>query len=147
VKEGIKMSNMVKEITEKLNQNGIKPSYARIRIMEYLLINKNHPSVDQIYSELVQEIPTLSKTTVYNTLNTLLEVNLVRLITIEDHETRYDANVKDHGHFRCEKCEKIFDFWANLNQLKTEGLEDFAIRERNAYYIGVCPKCQGDGYC
>ena len=40
----------------------------RIAIMEYLMDNPIHPSADDIYTALSPSMPTLSKTTVYNTL-------------------------------------------------------------------------------
>ena len=57
-------------------------------------------TVDQIFTELHKNISTLSKTTVYNTLRVLVEAGLVRVITIEDNETRYDINIENHGHFK-----------------------------------------------
>lgn len=41
----------------------IKPSVQRIAIMDYLLKHHTHPSIDEIYMALCQDIPTLSKTT------------------------------------------------------------------------------------
>ena len=46
----------------------IKPSMQRIAIMDYLFEHKVHPTVDKIFNDLYPQIPTLSKTTVYNTL-------------------------------------------------------------------------------
>ena len=61
------------DIEKYLREHGISPSYQRIRVFEYLISNKNHPTVDMIYKELIKEIPTLSRTTVYNTLNLLVK--------------------------------------------------------------------------
>ena len=55
-------------VAAKLIENGISPSITRIKIYEYLYGNKNHPTVNDVYISLSEEIPTLSKTTVYNTL-------------------------------------------------------------------------------
>ena len=54
--------------------------------------------MDMIYQELVRNIPTLSKTTVYNTLNLFLK-RIAVMITIDENETRYDADTSLHGHF------------------------------------------------
>ena len=51
-----------------LIENNIKLSIQRVEILNYLLLAKNHPSVDMIYLSLSNKIPTLSKTTIYNTL-------------------------------------------------------------------------------
>ena len=56
-------------VTKSLTEHNIKPTFPRMKIYEYLMEHKNHPSVDSVYQELVEEIPTLSRTTVYNTLH------------------------------------------------------------------------------
>ena len=63
------------DIGNYLKEHNIKPSYQRMKIFQYLLDNHNHPTVDTIYKALCTEIPTLSKTTVYNTLNLFIQQN------------------------------------------------------------------------
>ena len=48
---------------------GIKPSLQRLAVMKYLMQYHTHPTVDEIYAALHSSIPTLSKTTIYNTLS------------------------------------------------------------------------------
>ena len=60
-------------VYEYLLSYNVKPSVQRIAIMDYLLKHKTHPSIDEIYLALSKSIPTLSKTTVYNTLKLLTE--------------------------------------------------------------------------
>lgn len=135
------MISNVTEIKDYLLEKNIKPSCQRIKILEYLITYKNHPTVDMIYSELVKEMPTLSKTTVYNTLNSFIKEDIVRVITIEEGETRYDADIKNHGHFKCIQCGNIHDFKINEAGIEKEGLEDFKIAEKNFYYLGLCKSC------
>ena len=124
-----------------LLEKNIKPSYPRMKILEYLVTQKNHPTVDNIYTDLVKEMPTLSKTTVYNTLNSFIKEDIARVITIEEGETRYDAEIENHGHFKCTKCGEIHDFKINELGLEKEGLEDFKINQKNFYYLGLCKDC------
>lgn len=131
----------VDDISAYLMRHRIKPSYPRIRILEYLVTKRSHPTVDEIYTALVKEIPTLSKTTIYNTLSLFSEANVSRVITIEENETRYDADISDHGHFKCETCGNIYDFLINIDILQTEQLDGFQINEKNLYYKGICSKC------
>ena len=135
------MDLTVKNISETLATKGIRPSHQRIKIMEYLLKNKCHPTVDMIYCNLIEEIPTLSKTTVYSTLNLFAEVQLVRIISIDGIESRYDINTNSHGHFKCESCNEIFDFPIFLDSLMGDELSNFKINEKNVYFKGICPKC------
>ena len=68
---------------EVLQEKGIKPSYARMQIYDYIREKRNHPTVEDIYAELVRMIPTLSRTTIYNTLTLFLQNNLLQPVTIE----------------------------------------------------------------
>ncbi len=143
-KEVINMSSNAEIIGSMLLKENIKPSYARIRIMEYLMSRKSHPTVDEIYTALVKEIPTLSKTTVYNTLNLFVKSNIARVLTIEENETRYDADMSCHGHFKCESCGVVRDFCFRSPAIDTNDLDGFLVREKNVYYYGLCPECQAN---
>ena len=56
------------KVIEYLEEHDVKPSVQRIAVMDYLMTHRTHPTVDEIYHALEKQIPTLSKTTVYNTL-------------------------------------------------------------------------------
>lgn len=129
------------DTTVYLQQHGIKPSYQRIRILDYLLTKKNHPTADMIYAELAQDIPTLSRTTVYNTMNLFLQNCIVQKIGIDEYEIRYDADISCHAHFKCDNCGKIFDLPVEDNKLKIGGLDKFKVREVQYYIKGLCPMC------
>jgi Ferric uptake regulator family. len=135
------MGSKAEIIGSMLLKENIKPSYARIRILEYLLSRKNHPTVDEIYTALVKDIPTLSKTTVYNTLNLFVKSNIARVLTIEENETRYDADMSCHGHFKCENCGMIRDFHFKSAAIDTDDLNGFLVREKDVFYYGLCPEC------
>ncbi|MCD4681470.1 MAG: transcriptional repressor [Bacteroidales bacterium] len=132
----------VENISEYLLKNDIKPSYQRMRVFEYLTSKQNHPTVDKIYKELIKEIPTLSKTTVYNTLKLFMEKGIVTVVNIEDNEVRYDADTSLHGHFKCEKCEEIYDFKINPSNIDYGEIKNFKINETHLYIKGVCDKCK-----
>jgi len=124
-----------------LKKHCVKPSYQRIKIFEYLLKYKNHPTVEEIFKALVSNIPTLSKTTVYNTLKLFADKKIVIIITIEDNETRYDTNTSNHGHFKCIKCGKVYDFDCDLPKVGIKEIENFDISEYHFYLKGHCNNC------
>ena len=131
----------IDNIGDFLKSKNIKPSFQRIRIFEYLMNSKKHPTVDEIYRSLIDEIPTLSKTTVYNTLNLFIEKKIVHMVTIEENEVRYDADISDHGHFKCDVCGRVFDFNANIIELDTDLSESFIINQKDIFFRGICPSC------
>lgn len=129
------------KLLNELKNKKIRLSHQRLKVLEYLTKNHNHPTADQIYNGIHDEVPTLSKTTVYNTLNSLTESGLVRVITIEDNEARYDINTHNHGHFKCELCKKIYDFNIDIDSFETNELDGFKIIDKSVYFKGICPKC------
>lgn len=124
-----------------LKSNGIKPSYQRLKIYSFLLKNRIHPTVDTIYKNLCSEIPTLSKTTVYNTLNLFIQKKLIQKLIIEETETRYDINTSTHGHFKCENCGEVYDIFLDNNLLQSPNLKNFETNEIHIYFKGLCEKC------
>lgn len=127
--------------SEILTDNNIRPSHQRVMIYSYFASNFNHPTAHQIYSSLKKSIPTLSKSTVYSTLKTFIHANLIREITIEENEIRYDFNMQDHGHFRCDRCEEIYDFEIEPDGVLADGLSGFLVNDKNVFYKGVCKDC------
>lgn len=103
------MSNDYQKI---ISDKGIRPSIQRVVIYKYLSEHPVHPTVDIVYTALSPSYPTLSRTTVYNTLKLFSKHHIVQAIKIDDDEIRYDANVSAHIHFKCTKCGKVFDVFA-----------------------------------
>ena len=126
-----------------LNFN-IKPSVQRLAIMDYLLTHKTHPSIDDIYLALCDDIPTLSKTTVYNTLKLFVEHGAAQMLTIDERNTNYDGDISNHAHFFCRQCGKIYDLPApaESDQVKNMQQEGFDVGEVHLYYKGICPSCK-----
>ncbi|WP_312815110.1 Fur family transcriptional regulator [Sedimentibacter sp.] len=128
-------------LIDELKNKKIRLSHQRLKVLEYLTTNYNHPTADQIYNGLHDEVPTLSKTTVYNTLNSLIDAGLVRAISIEDNEVRYDINTHNHGHFKCESCKNIFDFDIDIDSFEANQLYGFEINDKNVFFKGTCKSC------
>lgn len=124
-----------------LAEHEIKPSYQRIRIFEYLYQEMNHPTVDLIYKTLAPEIPTLSKTTVYNTLKLFVEKGITSTVTLEQNEVRYDALVEEHGHFKCNICGEIKDIPLEIEKLKISSIKNISVEQTQVHLIGKCNKC------
>jgi Fur family peroxide stress response transcriptional regulator len=129
-------------IKETLIKHDISPSYHRLKIYEYLLNNRVHPTVDMIFSDLIGDIPTLSKTTVYNTLKSLVDKGLVQSITIENNEVRYDATVDFHGHFKCQQCGELYDVNLDAMGPLRDSVDGHLIKEHHYYLKGICQKCR-----
>ena len=122
--------------------HNIKPSVQRVFIMNYLLENKIHPTADMIFNELYVKMPTLSRTTVYNTLKLLVEEKAVQMITIDEKNVRYDADTSRHAHFKCKGCGGVFDIiTSEVDAITVKESEEFIIDDVQIYCHGYCKKC------
>lgn len=124
-----------------LKKHNIKPSTIRIKTLDYLLNNHIHPNVEEIYNELIKDIPTLSKTSIYNTLELFIDKGIVQMVRVDEKESRYDLNTSNHGHFKCNKCEKIYDFHISDKEILEKELKGYKIESKDIYYYGICKSC------
>lgn len=133
-----------------LSERGIRPSAQRGAILSLISGRRWHPTADDVYTELSPRHPTLSRTTVYNTLKLFASRGLVSVVRIEDDELRYDADTSEHAHFKCNGCGRIFDlFGADVGSFAREcraALPDgFVADEVRAAAWGKCADCAREG--
>jgi len=129
------------KIRDYLLKNGIRPMNKRVKIMNYMVARRNHPTADMIYLELVNEIAGLSKTTVYNTLNLFVQEKIARALHIDSNELRYDADISQHGHFKCNECGEVYDFSLNKELLQDLRLKNFVLDDYQFSINGTCSIC------
>jgi len=124
-----------------LKENHMKATPQRIDILKYLEEHMTHPSAEEIYSDLKKENPSLSKTTVYNTLDALSKHNIIHILTISGSELRYDFKTKPHHHFMCTRCGAIIDMDIDCPYLGMFMEMGHRIDEMHGYFRGVCKDC------
>lgn len=135
--------NTNKTPQEYLKSYGIKPSLQRIAIVEYLMKTRIHPTAEDIYHALYEKIPTLSKTTVYNTLKLFAEQGAVASLVIDDKNVRFDIETSCHAHFQCCGCHKVWDIPVeDDNLLRIRQIDDLSVTESHLYYKGYCKDCK-----
>jgi Fe2+ or Zn2+ uptake regulation protein len=129
------------EIAKKLSDNNIRPSVQRMAIYDFLVKNPVHPTAETIYENLSQTMPTLSRTTIYNTLRQFSDCNLIQTVTIEDGELRYDADTSNHIHFKCTECGKIFDILGTAEISSSVVPKGFLAKKSQTNIWGICENC------
>ena len=130
-------------IAQQLRNCKLRPSPQRIAIFKCLYKHKGrHPTVETIYEDLVEEYPTLSLTTVYQTLEALCANGFAIKLTIEDGLMRFDSKTSCHGHFKCHGCGKVFDFFYPESTLFPKPNDGFIVERVHLYEHGRCPKCK-----
>lgn len=127
-------------IVQIFKDRGFKATPQRIAVYKYLCEHRTHPDVESVYRAVLEDNPAFSKTTVYNALQALDACGLIIPVTIDSGRIHYDADTRFHGHFRCEKCGRIYDFIPDL--IGIQGLDGFTVHHKDVYFSGICSCCQ-----
>ena len=124
-----------------LKEKNLKITPQRLMVLKYLGEHCTHPTTEEIYANLKSNNPSLSKTTVYNTLEVLEQNSIIQSLTISGSELRYDIKEGMHHHFLCKKCGVIIDIdveCPNLNKMLECGHK---VEEVHGYFKGICKNC------
>jgi Fur family ferric uptake transcriptional regulator/Fur family peroxide stress response transcriptional regulator len=138
---------MYKKAEKYLLSYGIRPSFQRMAVTDYVMNHKTHPTVDEIYLALVPVMPTLSRMTVYNTLSMLAEKGAILALDFDGGRMHYDGDISPHAHFICTRCGKIYDLELNGNLMETytvvppPGIRFTSVQ---LSYKGLCEKCNAE---
>ncbi len=130
------------ETTVFLRERGIQPSQQRLRIYEALAAVKSHPAAETIYRDLVRELPTLSRTTVFSTLDLFVRAGIAQRLAITGTELRYDADTSRHAHFYCRSCGEVSDL-PRVSPPEAPAAAYGYLFESSQFFIeGLCPRCR-----
>lgn len=127
------------EIKKLFKEHNFRATPQRISIYKYLCEHPTHPDAEAIYNEMKSLFENFSFTTVYNALQALEKEGLIISINIDNDRVHYDADTGLHGHFKCDRCNKIYDF--KIDDIKHRDLDGFKVRYKEVYYSGLCAEC------
>lgn len=120
-----------------LRTRGLTLTPQRRAVLRFLEGNTGHPTAQQIFVAVTADFPVTSRATVYNTLQLLGELGLVRLLRTGD-EVRYDPCVTPHHHLTCTRCGALVDVPAERVRVQLDG--HAAVRSE-VWFDGVCAAC------
>jgi Fur family peroxide stress response transcriptional regulator len=97
------------QTVERLRQAGLKATGPRVMLLATLEQDRSHPSAEQLYETLRLHHPSLSLSTVYQTIDTFIRTGLCRRVSDAGGRLRVDGTPEDHDHAICRACGTIFD--------------------------------------
>lgn len=116
------------EIEERLKEKGLQPTLQRVGICQFVLCSSDHPTADEVHVWAEKNLGKISLATVYNTLNSLVDVGLLREFRFPHLEKAvYDNNVDDHHHFFDENSGRIYDIPAQSLTLNSRLGSEFRV--------------------
>jgi Fe2+ or Zn2+ uptake regulation protein len=96
-------------LREALEASGQRFTEQRAAVYRCLAATAEHPTADEVYTAVRQEIADISLATVYKALETLVGCGLAAKLTYGDGSARYDPRTDDHFHLRCLACGAVID--------------------------------------
>jgi Fe2+ or Zn2+ uptake regulation protein len=120
----------MKALLETLRGRGIQPTAQRLAVARFVLETQAHPTADEVWERVRQRSPTLSRATVYNTLNLFVEKGLLRMQAVREGAVVFDPLVTRHHHFIDEETGEIHDVPWDAVKVSGEGtLRGFEVRD------------------
>jgi Fur family iron response transcriptional regulator len=87
------------EVARRLESHGVTQTPQRVEIGRVLFARPQHLSAERILEALRSRGSSVSKATVYNTLNLFAQKGLVRIVTVDPTRLYYDSTTSEHHHF------------------------------------------------
>lgn len=119
------------EVVARLQAQGIQPSAQRVAVAEFVLRTDEHPSADEVWARVGKQL-FISRATVYNTLNLLVDKGLLRAFELGEGRVVFDPNCDPHHHFIDEATGTIHDVpWnaVRVSHLETLRPAGFDVRD------------------
>jgi Fur family transcriptional regulator, peroxide stress response regulator len=124
----------------------IRYTRQREAILRLLRTTSSHPTANEIYLQVSEEIPNISKGTVYRNLRVLQKIGLISELDLEGtNVSRFDAKQDNHYHFKCEKCGGIFDIDVSVNNKLDQHITlntGLKVLHHHLEFHGLCHRCQ-----
>lgn len=131
-------------LNKRLATSGFRFTPQRQHVYNVLLDKRDHPTVEEVFIRSKTQMPDISMATVYNCLDALVKCGLVRHVNLERSATRYCPNMKEHCHFHCDDCGRIYDvdFSPECECGALQIPEGFEVKQLDVSIRGTCLSCK-----
>ena len=129
-------------LSKQLSTSGFRFTPQRQQVYDVLIEERDHPTAEEVFIRAKREMPDISMATVYNCLDALVQSGMARQVNVDRGATRFCPNMREHCHFYCDTCEKVFD----IDLSGPAGItlpKGFKATRFEIAIHGLCAKCAG----
>lgn len=105
----------------------------------------DHPTATEVYANLQETHPTISRATVFRVLGGFSQSGKALELRLAGKDVRYDYNIEPHFHVHCRECGRVADVF--LPELSGIGEEvksacGFTVEGCTVEFFGLCGNCR-----
>lgn len=144
-KQKEKMEEVKRIFAAYLDKRGLRKTSERFAIIDEIYKRNDHFDVESLYVEMKNKNYHVSRATVYNTLDLLIECDLVKRHTFVSGQAVFEKSFgfRQHDHLVCLDCAEVLEFCdprVGDTQTMIGNLLNFEIRHHSLVLYGHCTR-------